>query len=103
MRTSSFWDRASPPAARTGRAVERSVGVDGRTAPVRRDQVVQILLVGAPFPGRDHDVALDALRPRRLAFRQLALGDAVGPFAVVLERHAAKIAGELVGHLLAGL
>src|SRR5262249_46948260 len=78
-------------------------GVDGRVAPVRRDQVVQVLLVGAPLPRGDHDVALDTLRPRRLALRQLALGDAVGPVAVILERRAAEIAGELVGHLLARL
>jgi hypothetical protein len=57
---------------------------------------VEILLVGAPFPGGDDDVALDALRPRRLAFRQLALGDAVGPFAVILERRAADYVDKIL-------
>ena len=38
-----------------------------------------------------------------LLLRQLALGDAVGPLAEILERRAAEVAGELVGHLLAGL
>src|SRR5262249_57711193 len=32
-----------------------------------------------PVPHRDHDVALDALRPRRLRLRQFAGGDPVGP------------------------
>ena len=85
------------------RAVERAVGIDRRIAPVRRDQVVQIFVRRRPFPRRDDDVALDALRPRRLVLGQFALGDAVGPVAEILERHAAEIAGELVGHLLAGL
>ena len=57
----------------------------------------------APLPRRDDDVALDALRPRRLALRQLALGDAVGPFAEILERHAAELSGNPVDHELAGL
>ncbi len=57
----------------------------------------------APLPRRDDDVALDALRPRRLAFRQLALGDAVGPFAEIFERYAAELAGNPVDHELAGL
>ena len=86
-----------------GRAVERPVGIDGRIAPVRGDQVVQVMLVGAPLPGGDDDVALDALRPRRLALRQLALGDAIGPVAEILERHAAELSGDAVGHHLAGL
>ena len=85
------------------RAVERAVAVDGRIAPVRGDQVVEIVLLGAPLPGSDHDVALDALRPLRLGEGQLALGDAIGPLAVVLVRHRGEIAGELVGHLLARL
>ena len=38
-----------------------------------------------------------------LAMRQLALGDAVGPVAEILERRAAEVPGELVHHLLAGL
>ena len=85
------------------RAVERAVGVDRRIAPVRRDQVVQVLVRRRPVPGGDDDVALDALRPRRLVLRQLALGDAIGPVAEILVRHAAELAGEPVGHHLAGL
>ena len=60
-----------------GRAEHRAVGVDRRIAPVRSDQVVQIFLRVAPVPGRDDDVALEPLRPRRLVLGQLALGDAV--------------------------
>ena len=86
-----------------GRADQRTVGIDGRMAPIRCDQVVQVFLGVAPVPGGDHDVALDAFRPRRLGLRQLALGDAVGPFAVMLERRAAEASGQLVGHHLAGL
>src|SRR5262249_34861222 len=67
------------------------------------DQVMQILLLGAPLPRADDDVALDALWPRRLGLRQLALADAVSPFAQILERRAAEIPRQLVGHLLAGL
>src|SRR5262249_26875959 len=85
------------------RTVEGTVGIDGRIAPVRRDQVVGKLLLRAPLPRRDDDVALDALRPRRLALRQLALGDAVGPIAEILERHAAELSGKPVHHDLAGL
>src|SRR4029453_13680939 len=49
------------------------------------------------------DVALHALRPLRLALWQLALGDAVGPIAEILERHAAELSGNAVHHELAGL
>ena len=83
--------------------VQRPIGVDGRVAPVARDQVVQILLVVVPVAQRDHDVALDALRPRRLGKRQFALGDALGPVAEILERHAAELAGGDGDHVLAGL
>ena len=61
------------------------------------------LLLRAPLPRRDDDVALDALRPRRLVLGQLALGDAVGPIAEILERHAAELSGNPVHHELAGL
>jgi len=40
---------------------------------------------------------------RRLALRQLALGDAVGPVAEILERHPAELSGNTVDHELAGL
>ena len=83
--------------------VQRPVGVDGRIAPVAGDQVVQILLVVVPVAQRDDDVALDALRPRRLGNRQLALRDALGPVAEILERHAAELTGGDGDHVLAGL
>ena len=85
------------------RTVERAVGIHGRVAPVRRDQIVQIALLGAPFPGRNHDVAFDTLRTLRLGEGQLALRDAIGPLAVVLVGRAAEVAGELHRHLLARL
>ena len=71
-------------------------------AAVARDQIVQVLLLVHPVAQRDDDVALDALRPLRLRVRQLALGDAVGPVAEVLERRIAEV-GQLAEHLLAGL
>ena len=56
-----------------------------------------------PVAQRDDDVALDALRPRRLGKRQLALRHALGPVAEILERHAAELAGGDGHHVLAGL
>src|SRR5215213_948600 len=61
------------------------------------------MLLGRPFPGRDDDVALDACRPRRFGFRQLALGDPVGPVAEILERHAAELPREPIYHPFPGL
>ena len=84
------------------RSEQRSVGVDGREAAVAGDQIVQILLLVHPVAQRDDDVALDALRPRRLGERQLALGDAIRPVAVVGERHVAEVR-QLAEHLLPGL
>ena len=54
-------------------------------APIARDQVVQVLLLVHPVAQRDDDVALGALGAARAAVRQLALRDAIGPVAVVLE------------------
>jgi len=51
-----------------------------------------------PIPGRHDDVALDALRPRRLGERQLAVGDAIGPVAEIFEWNAAKFAGQWIDH-----
>lgn len=58
-------------------------------------------MTGAPCPGGDHQVALDALRARRLALRQFALGDTVRPVAKVFQRRAAEGTG-LPRHFLAG-
>ena len=71
-----------------------AVGIDRRVAPIRGDQVVQVMLVVEPIPGRDDDVALDALRPRRLRMGQLALGDAVRPVREVAERRGAELFDE---------
>jgi len=54
---------------------------------------VEIMLLVAPVPGGDHDVALDALRPRRLGMGQLALGDAIGQSAKYLKRGGPELAG----------
>ena len=85
------------------RAVERTIGIDCRLAPIRRDQVVQIFVGRRPFPRGDDDVALDAGRPLRLVLRQFALGDTIGPVAEILVRHPAKLAGDAIRHHLAGL
>ena len=60
------------------RRVHRAVGVHRRVVLVGRDLVVHERVVGAPVPEREHDVALDALRPRRLR-RHLAVCDPRGP------------------------
>ncbi len=85
------------------RAVKLAVGVDRGIAPVRRDQVVQVLVRRGPGPRGDHEVALDAARTLGLGERQFALGDAVGPVAEIFVRHAAELTGDAVGHLLARL
>ncbi len=50
-------------------AVDRTIGIDGRVAPVAGDQVVQVLLRIVPVTQRDDDVAFDTLRPGRLRER----------------------------------
>src|SRR5262249_20098597 len=85
------------------RAVERAVRIDRRIAPVGRDQIVQIILLGAPLPRCDDEVALDALWARRLALGEFALGDALGPVAEVVIRRGAELAGKALRHLLARL
>jgi hypothetical protein len=72
------------------------VGIDRRVAPIRSDQVVQVMLLAAPFPGGDDHVALNALRPRWLRERQLAPGDSIGPFSVYLYGTAAKLPASCV-------
>ena len=80
-----------------GRPEDPAVGVDGRMAAIAGDQVVEVVLVVHPVAQRDDDVALDALGTGRRGKRQLALGDAVGPVAVVGERALTEI-GELIEH-----
>ena len=84
------------------RAVQRTVAIHRREAAIAGDEVVQVLLVVHPVAQRDDDVALHALRPLRLGERQLALGDAIGPVAVVGERHLAQSV-QLPEHHRAGL
>src|SRR5258706_5165147 len=60
-----------------------------------------MLLVAKPLQRDDH-IALDALRTRRLAVRQLALRDAVGPVAEQLRAERAE-RQQLLRHLLPGL
>ena len=80
------------------RAEQRAVGIDGRIAPVRGDQVVQVLLLVDPVPGGDDDVALDSLAAAAASLRQFTLGDAVGPIREILEGDAAEATGQLVHH-----
>ena len=63
------------------RSVDQAVGVDVRIAFVGGDLVVQIGLRIGPVPLGDHDVALDALRPRRRLRGKFALRDPRGPIA----------------------
>src|SRR3954454_11296152 len=64
---------------------------------------MQVFIRRGPIPGGDDEVALDARRARRLVLRQFALGDAIGPIAEILVRHAAELPGDAVRHHLAGL
>src|SRR5262249_48915681 len=73
-----------------------------RLAPIGRDQVMHIAGGRAPIPRRDHDVALDALRARRLVERQLAGRNPIRPLAPQLERMRAEPVHD-VDHLRQGL
>ena len=73
-------------AAQLERAVEQSVRVERRVAPVRRDDVVEIRLGIRPVPLGDDDVALESLRTLRRGRRDLARRDAVGPVGEQRER-----------------
>src|ERR1051325_1823166 len=64
---------------------------------------MHVLVGRRPVPGRDYEIALDAGWARRFVLRQLALGDAIGPVAEIFVRRAAELAGDAVGHHLAGL
>src|SRR5262245_43698381 len=80
------------------RAEQRTVGINGGIAAIRGDEIVEIGLRVGPFPARDHDIALGALRARWLAMWELALGDPIRPIAKILERYPTQIAGERVNH-----
>ena len=64
---------------------------------------MQVLLLVSPVPRSYDDVALDALRPRGLAVRQFAFGDAIGPIAEIFVGRATEIAGQRVDHERRGL
>ena len=84
------------------RAVDGTVRVDRRIAPIGRDDVVQVGLRIGPVPLSNDDVALDALRPWRRR-RDLARRDAIGP---VREQRERTLRAELVHpveHLRSGL
>src|SRR5512132_464823 len=52
---------------------------------------MEVMLVIEPIPGRDDDVALDALRARRLRMGQLPFGDAVRPVGQIADRRSAEL------------
>ena len=85
------------------RAVDQAVGVERRLALVGRGDVVQVVLGIGEIPLRDDDVALAALRPRRLRGRQFAGRDAVGPVGVELERARRVDAADRGRHVVHGL
>src|SRR4029079_18919817 len=82
------------------RRVHGAITVHGRIVLVRRDLVVHERVVGAPVPERDDDVALDALRARRLR-RHLAARDPVGPIRKQLRARLRAQHRALAGHVAA--
>src|SRR4051794_12893000 len=64
---------------------------------------MQVGLRTRPVPHCDHDIALGALRARRLGGRQLALGDAVGPVTEDAQTALGAEALDGLDHVLAGL
>ena len=62
-------------------------------------EVVQVGRGPAPVPQCQHDIALDALRPRRLRKRQFAFGDPVGPVAEILECQLRVEAADRIDHV----
>src|SRR5688500_15275704 len=83
--------------------VERTVGIDGRITPVRRDQVMQIMFFRQPIPRGNHDVTLDSLRPWRLGMRQLAFSYAVRPISKIAYRRRAEFLDDDIEHQLTTL
>ena len=85
-----------------GRSIKRAVCVDSRIAPVRGDEVVEVMLFIHPIAEGDHEVALHALRTLRFGMRKFAPGDAVGPIGEILDGQRAH-SGQLAHHELRGL
>ena len=67
------------------RPVDLAVRVERGIPAVGRDLIVQIRLWVRPVPLGDHDIALQALRPRRRR-RDGARGDPIGPVGEHRER-----------------
>ena len=88
--------------AQLERAVQQTVRIDRRLAAIRRHHVVQVRLRIRPIPHRDHDVALDALRPWRRR-RHFAAVDAIGPIGEEQQRALLAHIVDAVQHLRAGL
>ena len=85
-----------------GRTVQRPVAIYRRLSLVGGNHVVKVMLLVAEPLQRDDDVALDALRTRGLAARQLTLRDASGPVAEHLRTERAE-RQQLSRHLLTRL
>ena len=85
------------------RPVDLAIRIHGRLAPVGRDQVVEIGFLIAPIPQRQDEIALDALRSRRLLLGRLAGGNAVGPVRPFCNRTIGTDAGRGADHLTHGL
>ena len=78
--------------------VDRTVRVDPRVPLVGRDLIVDVVDLGAPFPHRNNDVALDAAWAR-WGRRHGAGGDPVAPVGKHLETALATEPAHDVGHL----
>ena len=59
---------------------------------------MQICRRVSPFPRRNHDIALDSLRPLGLGERQLAARDAIGPVPEQVERVLGVQPRDVAGH-----
>ena len=82
-----------------GRAIERTVGVDGRIASVGADRIVQIGLRVRPVPQRHDEVALDPLRALRRGRRHGAGGNPVGPVGEQFQRALGVEPADVVDHV----
>ena len=79
-------------------AVDRTIRVDAGVSLVGRDLIVHVVDLGAPFPQRDDDVALDTLRAWRRR-RHGARGNPVTPAGEHLQAPLAAEPAHDVGHL----
>src|SRR3970040_1610733 len=84
--------------AQLRRAIERSIAVGGRVAPVGARQVVHVARGLGPVPDRDDDVSLEPARTFRPTRRKLAGGDTVRPFPEIFVGYPAELADRLADH-----